>query len=218
MVPKGQEVAVVGGGALLVAVLIVGQTVGGWLRPLELLLPRGRSHGDGLNDFQINRAAAAAGRPDPGSAAVSSLERFGAFNHARLQRNQVLHPDSLLALRVNGAELSADHGYPARIVVPALPGVHCTKWVASIDFRPPRVASINYLRMPTLAAGLTFLLFLPGIIRQGGLTYTAATGLTQEPYLGRWLLLVAGFYLTSAVCYVVRSITTRTRRAHRATR
>ena len=37
--------------------------------------------------------------------------------------------------RVNGAELSPDHGYPARIIVPALPGVHCTKWVASIEFQ-----------------------------------------------------------------------------------
>ena len=79
--------------------------------------------------------AAAAGRPAPGSAVVSSLERFGAFNHARLQRNQVLNPDALLAFRVNGADLSLDHGYPARIIVPALPGVHCTKWVASIEFR-----------------------------------------------------------------------------------
>ena len=43
--------------------------------------------------------------------------------------------DALLAFRVNGVDLSLDHGYPARIIVPALPGVHCTKWVASIDFR-----------------------------------------------------------------------------------
>jgi DMSO/TMAO reductase YedYZ molybdopterin-dependent catalytic subunit len=66
---------------------------------------------------------------------VRSLERFGAFNHARLQSNQVLDPDSLLALRVNGVDLSLDHGYPARIIVPALPGVHCTKWVAAIEFQ-----------------------------------------------------------------------------------
>ncbi len=196
--------AVVGGGALLVAVLTAGQTIGGWTRHLAILLPRGRTYGDapndGPNDYQVNRTAfaaridpvltgdrwrlqllggptpvvldramlaampqhtvelpiacvegwstvqtwtgvrladlaTAAGRPDPGSAVVFSLERFGAFNHARLQRNQVLNPDALLALRVNGAELSPDHGHPARIIVPALPGVHCTKWVASIDFR-----------------------------------------------------------------------------------
>ena len=79
--------------------------------------------------------AALAGVPDPHSALVRSLEQGGAFSQAVLQRNQVLDPDALLALRVNGADLSEDHGYPARIIVPALPGVHCTKWVGSIEFR-----------------------------------------------------------------------------------
>ena len=75
------------------------------------------------------------GLPHPGSAIVSSLERFGAFNRAVLAANQILDPDSLLALRVNGADLSLDHGYPARVIVPALPGVHNPKWVSSIEFR-----------------------------------------------------------------------------------
>jgi DMSO/TMAO reductase YedYZ molybdopterin-dependent catalytic subunit len=39
-------------------------------------------------------------------------------------------------LRVNGADLSLDQGFPARIIGPALPGVHCTKWVARMSFRP----------------------------------------------------------------------------------
>lgn len=81
-----------------------------------------------------------------------------------------------------------------------------------------RVPIVNYVRLPTLATALTFAMFLPGIIEQGAFTYTAATGLTQEPYLARWLLLVAGFYLTSAVCYLVRSLTTRTRPARPTTR
>ena len=55
-------------------------------------------------------------RPSPGHARTTLRPRTTA---------------SLLALRVNGADLSLDHGYPARIIVPALPGVHCTKWVAS---------------------------------------------------------------------------------------
>ncbi len=82
---------------------------------------------------------------------------------------------------------------------------------------PHRVPLTNYIRMPTLATALTFALFFPGIIRQGAFTYTAATGLTQEPFLQRWLLLTAGFYLTSAVCYVVKSVMTRTRPVRRAT-
>ena len=194
--------AVVGGGAVLVAVLTAGQTLGGVTRHLALLLPRGRDHGPGPNDFQINRTALAAGVaggatdprwrltvrggptpvvldraallampqhtarlpiacvegwsttetwtgvrladlarlagvPAPEATLVTSLERRGAFNQATLQRNQVTHPDALLALRVNGVDLSLDHGYPARIIVPALPGVHNTKWVSGIDFGAP---------------------------------------------------------------------------------
>jgi DMSO/TMAO reductase YedYZ molybdopterin-dependent catalytic subunit len=67
-------------------------------------------------------------------AVVHSLEKRGAFNKGTLNRGQVLDHDSLLALRVNGVDLSADHGYPARVIVPALPGVHNTKWVRSIEF------------------------------------------------------------------------------------
>jgi hypothetical protein len=43
------------------------------------------------------------------------------------------HPDALLALRVNGTDLTLDYGYPARIIR-ALPGVHNTKWMGAIDF------------------------------------------------------------------------------------
>ena len=186
----------VGAGTLLMAVLTAGQTVGGILRPVALLLPRGRSR-DG--DFPVNKTAVAAGidarsvgaqwrltlrggpsavvmdraalagMPQhtarlpiacvegwsttqtwsgvrladlarragvaaPHAARVMSLQRGGAFGEARLQANQIAHPDALLALRVNGADLTLDHGYPARIIVPALPGVHNTKWVAAIDF------------------------------------------------------------------------------------
>jgi DMSO/TMAO reductase YedYZ molybdopterin-dependent catalytic subunit len=79
--------------------------------------------------------AALAGVPTPGSALVRSLERGGAFSAAWLTGEQLRDPDALLATHVNGVPLSLDHGFPARVVVPALPGVHCTKWVGSIDFR-----------------------------------------------------------------------------------
>jgi DMSO/TMAO reductase YedYZ molybdopterin-dependent catalytic subunit len=192
--------ALVGGGVLLIAVLSAGQVLGGVTRRAVLLLPRGRSYGDGPTDFQVNRTAAAAsvtaaetgpgwrltvsgggrsvpldrsellampqhtarlpiacvegwstvqtwtgvrlrdladlvGVPRPHSAQVQSMERAGAFNRATLQRNQILDRDALLALRVNGVDLSLDHGFPARVIVPALPGVHNTKWVHSIEYR-----------------------------------------------------------------------------------
>jgi hypothetical protein len=70
----------------------------------------------------------------------------------------------------------------------------------------PRIPVTNYLRLPTLATGLVLMLFLPGIIQQGAPAYHAATGLTQAPYLRRWLLLTAAFYLTSTLCYTLKTI------------
>ncbi|WP_216586146.1 molybdopterin-dependent oxidoreductase [Streptomyces brasiliscabiei] len=67
-------------------------------------------------------------------ALVESLQRRGAFRRAALRANQVRDPRSLLALDVNGEPLSPDHGHPARIIVPAAPGVLNTKWVARITF------------------------------------------------------------------------------------
>jgi len=69
---------------------------------------------------------------------VESLQQGGSFRRASLSQRQATDRRALLALRVNGADLSPDHGYPARIVVPALPGVHCTKWVTLLEFRRTR--------------------------------------------------------------------------------
>ena len=194
-VSRRGALALVGGGSALLAALSVGQTLDGPARHLALLLPRGRTTGDG---FPVNRTAVAAGivpaatgpdwrlvltgatprtltraelaalpqhtarlpiacvegwstlqtwtgvrlrdlaalagTPRVASAFVASLER-GPFAQGTLTAGQVLDPDALLALQVAGADLSPDHGFPARIIVPALPGVRCTKWVSSIEFR-----------------------------------------------------------------------------------
>ena len=79
--------------------------------------------------------ATMAGVTRPSSVLVRSLEHGGAFSQVVLSAGQIMDPESLLALRVNGADLTPDHGYPARVIVPASPGVHCTKWVASLTFR-----------------------------------------------------------------------------------
>ena len=84
---------------------------------------------------RLRDLARLAGVTRPSSVLVQSLERGGAFSQAVLSAGQIMDPDSLLALRVNGADLTPDHGYPARVIVPASPGVHNTKWVASLTFR-----------------------------------------------------------------------------------
>jgi DMSO/TMAO reductase YedYZ molybdopterin-dependent catalytic subunit len=75
-----------------------------------------------------------AGAEDAGQVEVRSLQPRGVLRRAVLNRGQIEHPESMLALRVNDADLSLDHGYPARVMVPALPGVHCTKWVGRMVF------------------------------------------------------------------------------------
>jgi DMSO/TMAO reductase YedYZ molybdopterin-dependent catalytic subunit len=197
--------AFAGAGSVLVALLTVGQSLGGPLRRTALLAPHGQDPADSPGDFQVKQTAASAGITDsetgeawrlmvgsdgppgrasvrlrradllrmqqhsaslpiacvegwstdnqawtgvrlrdlarlagvprPSSVLVQSLQRGGSFTEAVLSAAQVLDPDSLLALRVNSADLSPDHGYPARVIVPASPGVHNTKWVASLTFR-----------------------------------------------------------------------------------
>ncbi|WP_211241728.1 molybdopterin-dependent oxidoreductase [Patulibacter minatonensis] len=188
-------------GALLVTT--VGQSVGGPLRSLAVLAPRGNGIAkDGPNGFPINKTAHVANitsamvdgtwalqlsadgeeleldrqallsgklvplrtydlpiacvegwsttqswtgvrlsdlsrlvGADPGHVLhVESLQPRGAFRQTTLSKNQAHADRSLLALRVNGVDLSMDHGFPARIIVPALPGVHCTKWVSGLEW------------------------------------------------------------------------------------
>src|ERR1700683_3039690 len=74
-----------------------------------------------------------AGVEDPGPTrrrAVDSLT-------VTLSGSQVSAPSSMLALRVNGADLSVDHGFPARVIVPSAPGTHNVKWMSQIVFAEP---------------------------------------------------------------------------------
>ena len=189
--------AFVGAGSTAILITGAGQSVGGPLRRLAVLAPRGGDQGGGA-EFPINKTARNAGvtpamtgadyrlvlaaggrelqltRDDllalsqrtetlpiacvegwtatrewtgvplaalaamagvpPGELLVESLQPRGVLNQATLSRDQVADERSLLALTVEGEPLSLDHGYPARIIVPALPGVHCTKWVAALRF------------------------------------------------------------------------------------
>jgi len=75
----------------------------------------------------------------------------------------------------------------------------------------PNISARNHIRVPALGAGLTLLIFLPGIIEQGGPTYQAATGQDQQPFLGRWLLLTAAMFAASALAYAARLAVARRR-------
>jgi len=84
---------------------------------------------------QLKLLAERAGAPGASEVLVESLQPKGVLRQAALTGGQIAADDALLALKVNGADLSIDHGFPARIIVPALPGVHNTKWVGQMTFR-----------------------------------------------------------------------------------
>jgi DMSO/TMAO reductase YedYZ molybdopterin-dependent catalytic subunit len=71
-----------------------------------------------------------AGTARPGPSQIKSLDKDSII----LSGTQIAAAESLLALRVNGADLSLDHGYPARIIVPSAPGTHNLKWMSEIVF------------------------------------------------------------------------------------
>jgi DMSO/TMAO reductase YedYZ molybdopterin-dependent catalytic subunit len=75
------------------------------------------------------------GAAEAGELLVESLQKSGTFRQVTLTRTQFGNDRALLALKVNGADLSLDHGFPARVIVPALPGVHNTKWVTAMTFK-----------------------------------------------------------------------------------
>ena len=76
---------------------------------------------------------------------------------------------------------------------------------------PAAPTTVNHIRVPLLGAVLTFLVFLPGIVRQGEPVVVGQTGLDQSPFLLRWVLLVVGMIAVSALVLALR--TRRVRRA-----
>lgn len=72
-----------------------------------------------------------------------------------------------------------------------------------------RVPLVNHLRIPVLGSGLALLMFLPGIVRHGGATTLAASGLDQEPYRARWVWLTVALFAVSALVWLVRTVAAR---------
>lgn len=73
------------------------------------------------------------GAPDSAGLRVVSLQDSGNYRVTEMGPTYARDPLTLLALRLNGAELSLDHGYPARMIAPNRPGVLQTKWVARLE-------------------------------------------------------------------------------------
>jgi hypothetical protein len=78
---------------------------------------------------------------------------------------------------------------------------------------PAAPTTINHIRVPLLGAALTFLVFFPGIVRQGEPVVIGQSGLDQSPFLLRWVLLVVGMVAVSALLFALRTRRAATRRS-----
>ncbi|MFL5828409.1 MAG: hypothetical protein ACJ76X_00680 [Solirubrobacteraceae bacterium] len=58
-----------------------------------------------------------------------------------------------------------------------------------------------YLRVPAMLSGLLFLVFFPEILQLGDATFHAASGLHQDRYLVRFLLVTGAMFALSALAY-----------------
>jgi hypothetical protein len=75
---------------------------------------------------------------DRAEVTVESLQPRGRYRVSTLPPEFAADPCTLLALRLNGDVLHADHGYPVRLIAPNRPGVLQTKWVGRVTVREVR--------------------------------------------------------------------------------
>jgi hypothetical protein len=99
---------------------------------LPIACVEGWSAGAMWGGVRLRDVVAAAGGVT-GDVRVVSAEAHGVYRESVLPRAYAQHPDTLLALELNGRRLTRDHGYPARLIAPDRPGVLQTKWVARLE-------------------------------------------------------------------------------------
>jgi hypothetical protein len=67
------------------------------------------------------------------SVRATSLEQNSIYAVTELEPNFVRDDLTLIALEVDGKVLDINHGYPARLIAPARPGVLQTKWLSKLE-------------------------------------------------------------------------------------
>ncbi|CAN5189766.1 molybdopterin-dependent oxidoreductase [soil metagenome] len=67
------------------------------------------------------------------SVRITSLEQGSSYAVTTMQPEFARDALTLVALKLNGDVLDIDHGYPARVIAPARPGVLQTKWLSRLE-------------------------------------------------------------------------------------
>jgi hypothetical protein len=126
--------------------------------------------------------------------ALSGYAAYGIFQNAR--------PWSVILWLV-GAIVVHDF-----VVLPLYTGAYRLAWRAGRVKRDKRrrVPVIHHVVVPTMLSGVLFLAWLPLILRLSEPAYRATTGMSQEPYLWRWLGVTAALFAGSALLYGLRAL------------
>jgi len=66
------------------------------------------------------------------------------------------------------------------------------------------VPLINHVRVPAILSAFALATWFPLILRLSADDYHLKSGLSADPYLGRWLLLTGSLFLGSALIYAAR--------------
>jgi DMSO/TMAO reductase YedYZ molybdopterin-dependent catalytic subunit len=100
---------------------------------LPIACVEGWSQGARWEGVRVRDLLALCGAAAGARVRVVSMEQGGFYATSELPAGFARDPLTLLALRLNGSQLAADHGFPARIIAPNRPGVFQTKWVRRLE-------------------------------------------------------------------------------------
>jgi DMSO/TMAO reductase YedYZ molybdopterin-dependent catalytic subunit len=97
--------------------------------PLPIACVEGWSASADWTGVRVRDLLDRAGIAHDAEVVVESMQQKGLYRKSSLHTPHTRDDRTLLALRLNGAELDLDHGFPCRLIAPDRPGVQQTKWV-----------------------------------------------------------------------------------------
>ena len=74
-----------------------------------------------------------------------------------------------------------------------------------------RGPAVNYVRVPAIISALLLLVWAPLILQRSEEIFRLKAGLTQDPYLERWLAVTAALFALSAIAFGVSRLRGRRR-------
>lgn len=102
-------------------------------RELPIACVEGWSQTAHWRGVAVRDVLALVGAPAGSTLRFTSLEPQGNYREMIMPAAYAADERTLIALDLNGAALDVEHGYPARVIAPARPGVLQTKWLASVE-------------------------------------------------------------------------------------